>query len=150
MRNETCKEVRARIALGDGTTEQMDEHVRNCAGCRVEGARIGRLVRALARDAELAVPARLDLGLRTLLAQWEGAPRSILRPGLAIALAVLAILAGVLSLVGWQGASGADNLQPLKIAAIVWLYLAFASVATLPMVFHLAVRRRESLEGVQE
>lgn len=151
MSSEICKEVRTRIALGgDAVNAETGAHLRSCGECRREASRIERLINTLARTAALPVPARLDRAVLALLSENVGVPESILRPGLAITLAVIALIAGTLALAGWSGESGADSPNPLKIVVWVWVYLALAAVVTLPMFAHHVIPRDKCLEGVQK
>ena len=151
MSSEICERVRTWIALGEeAMNAEATDHLRSCSECRLEAARIGRVRNALSRKAALRVPERLDRAVLALLSEHVGVPESILRPRLAIALAVVALIAGILALVGWNGESGADSPNPFKIVLWVWVYLALAAVATLPMLVHHAVPRRECSERVQE
>lgn len=151
MSNEICEQVRTRIALGeDEANAGASDHLRVCGECRLEANRIKRLTGVLARTAARSVPAGLDRAVLSLLSGRVGVPESILRPRLAIALAVVALLAGILALAGWGGEPDAESPSPIKIVLWVWVYLGFASVATLPMLVHHALGQRKYSEGIQK
>jgi hypothetical protein len=151
MSSKLCEEVRTRLALGeDATGAEASHHLRSCKKCRLEASRIGRLTQALARTAVQHISPRLDRTVLALLSEHVGVPESIMRPRLAIALAVVALIAGILALVGWSGESGEGSSNPLKIVLWVWVYLALAAVVTLPMLVHHALGQRECMEGMQK
>ena len=151
MSNGICDQVRTRIALGeDVTSAEAGNHLRVCGECRVEANRIKRLTQALARTAAQRVPARLDRTVLALLSAHVGVPESILRPRLAIALGVVALIAGILAIAGWSGESDEAGLNPLKVVLWIWVYLGLAAAVTLPMLVHHALAQRECLEGMQK
>jgi hypothetical protein len=151
MSHETCERIRARIALGEeAINTETDDHLRSCRECRVEASRIARLTNALARTAAMRVPARLDSTVLALISEHVNAPESILRPRLAIALALVALIAGILAIAGWSGGADEASTNPLKVVVWVWVYLALAAVAALPMLVHHAVPREGCLEGMKK
>ena len=123
----------ARQALAQGLDESVESHLRECAACRLEAARIDQVVRSLAESAEVAPPAALDARVRRSLAasppSTQPLPSLVTASGMAIA-AYASIVCGVGI---WLASSGFAETAPVLMAAIAASYLAACAAASLPL-----------------
>lgn len=146
MPETVCEQIQQRIALGESQdSAEIASHLQSCEACRHEAARLGAVLTLLAEDAEAVVQPELDRQVRSMIGEAPVAGRSYLRPRLAIALAAIALLAGIIAVVGFvtRGASAQEDC--FRAFAIVWTYLAISSVATLPILIHKKVLVRHQI-----
>jgi len=150
MTKITCESVLEMVAVGEELeTAEVKEHLLACEACRLETARIRRMIQALESDAALKVPDHLDREVRALLSGPAQVSNGILRPGPALALSIVGLMAGIIALVGWLGGPEKDLTNIVKALPLVWTYLAFGVVAGLPMLIRFCIRRSECNGEVQ-
>ena len=143
----SCEEARREIALG--REERAEAHLRQCESCRLEAARVGPLVQALADSAELAPPAALDARVRRRLAQARPPARPFLSPVTVSGLAVASYASVVLGVGIWLASSGLAESAPAVTAAIAAGYLAVCAAASMPLLVRGARPRPVELEEVR-
>lgn len=143
-RRPSCDEVRVLASeRRHGRAPEVAEHVAGCAACRVELARLDELLDLVSSTAEVDPPAALDRRVRSLLAEPAAALRPVLRPALAISLAAAALLSFGLALTTFLAEAGAAGQAPLIASTVIWIYLAFSSTASLPILLNRRMRVRE-------
>ena len=148
MTKVTCETVREMVAAGEDAVE-VEEHLASCEACRLETARIRQMIQVIESDAEVKVPEHLDRSIRAMLSEPIAVANGILRPGVALALSVIGLIAGIIALAGWLGGPELDTEKIVKALPLVWSYLALGAVAGLPMLIWSYVRRRECNGEVQ-
>lgn len=139
MTDRSCEDTRRRLALGERA--EVTRHLAACAACRLEAERLQSVLSAIAVDAELAPPERLDTEIRRLLLSTSSRP--VLRPVLALGLAVAGILALVTALGGALAAAGGAEEGLILVVSLAATYLAVSSAAAVPLL--LCFRRQHSL-----
>jgi hypothetical protein len=137
----------AREALAMGLDESAEAHLRECEACRLEAARVGQVIRALAESAEVAPPAALDARIRRSLAVSPAGARPLPSLVTASGLAIAAYVSIVLGVGIWLAASGLAEAAPALTVAIAACYLAACAAASLPL---LIKRTRPITAALQE
>ena len=87
----------------------------------------------LASTAEVDPPPALDRWVKLRLTDRPGAAPALLRPALAISLAAAGLLAFGFAFAAALAEAGAAEQGPLIATTLIWIYLAFSSTATLPI-----------------
>jgi predicted anti-sigma-YlaC factor YlaD len=143
----SCEEARRELALGHD--ERAERHLRECESCRLESARVGELVRALAESAVVAPPATVDDRVRRALAQPSPHARPLPSPITVSGLAVAAYSAIVFGIGIWLASSGLAESAPALTAAIAATYLAVCAAASLPLLIRRGRLRPIELQEVR-
>jgi predicted anti-sigma-YlaC factor YlaD len=141
----SCDQARQALALG--LDESAESHLGECAACRLEAARVGQVVRALAESAEIAPPAALDVRVRRSLAASPPSTRPLPSLLTASGLAISAYASIVLGVGIWLASSGLAETAPALTAAMAASYLAACAAASLPL---LIKRTRPAPAELQE
>lgn len=148
MTEITCETVLEMVAAGEDAVE-VREHLESCEACRLEAARIRQTIQIVESDTEVKVPEHLDRAVRAMLSEPVAVKNGILRPGIALTLSIVGMIAGIVALVGWLGGPDLETERIVKALPLVWTYLSFGAVAGLPMVIWSYARRRERNGEVQ-
>lgn len=148
MSETICTRVRTELALAESRPSELARgHLEACPSCRVEAARLERLIAALSREAEVEPSAELDRRLRRLIRKAGPMPvRPLIRPLLATGLAVASFLALVGGLAAGLAAAGATEAGLQLAILAVSAYLAVSSAATLPILLYRTSSARNEVE----
>ena len=131
MSDPNCTEVRRRIALGEAIG--VTPHLERCPGCQSDAARTHALLGALTAGAALSPPVTLDERVRRLIAGTNPAPKSVLSPAPALALAALWVAGIAVTLTFVLSATWLGERAPAIALFLVVGFLVISAAAMLPL-----------------